>query len=188
MANPERIIYPTPRYVQEFHDVLIKLRGDRGWMSKGMVEGSIEWVKTDVYKFIPFPSLISKISALMYALINFHPFTDGNKRTALMATAFFCFINGYELTITNDAPEFTKSVATRTADNPDHDTKLEIQNIADWLKPRMYTNALLRLTFRLMYFGLRNSNEDVIFASRSWQVYYRTWYNETMKRLKEGMR
>jgi len=189
LAHPNRIIYPTPKYVQDFHDVLIKLRGDQGWMSKGMVEGSIEWVKTDVYHFIPFPSLLSKISALMYAYINFHPFTDGNKRTALMTTAFFCFINGYDMTITDDAPEFTKDVARRTADNSDHDTATEIQNISSWLGSRIKSNLGLRLTYRLMYSSLpKDASEEVIFASRSWQIYYKTWYNQTKSRLERHIR
>ena len=154
-----------------------------------MVEGSIEWVKTDVYQYIPFPSLLSKISALMYAYINFHPFTDGNKRTALMTTAFFCFINGYEMNITDDAPEFTKNVAMRTADNPDHNTALEIHNISDWLRPRITSNLGLRLTFRVMYFGLpKDASEDVIFESGAWQTYYKTWYGQAKSRLERHIR
>lgn len=153
-------------------------------MSKGMVEGCIEWVKTDVYRFVPFPGPLSKISALMYAYINFHPFTDGNKRTALMTTAFFCFINGYEMTITDDAPEFTKEVAKRTADSENHDTATEIQNISDWLRPRVKSNLGLRFTFYLMYANLPSDvSEEVIFESRPWQTYYKTWYNLAKQRL-----
>jgi death-on-curing family protein len=189
MANPDRIIYPTPKYVQDFHDVLIKPRGYQGWVSRGMVQGCIEWVKTDVYQFIPFPTLLTKISALMYAYINFHPFTDGNKRTALMTTTFFCFINGYEMTITDDAPEFTRDVARRTADNLDHDTAAEIQNISDWLEPRMSTDRLLRFTNRMIHLGLpKDASEEVIFASPQWRIYYRFWYSETMNRLMRYIR
>ena len=149
-----------------------------------MVEGSIEWAKTDVYHFIPFPSLLSKISALMYAYINFHPFADGNKRTALMTTAFFCFINGYEMTISDDAPEFTRDVAKRTADTPNHDTATEILHISNWLRPKITSNLGLRVTFRLMYSTLpKGATEKEMFESRAWQIYYRTWYSQTQKRL-----
>ena len=116
----------------------------------------------------------------MYAYINFHPFADGNKRTALMTTAFFCFLNGYELRITDDAPLFTKDVASRTADTEGHDTATEIRNIENWLKPRIISNYSLRLTFRLMYLGIpKNATEDQIFASRSWRTYYDLWYGKT---------
>jgi death-on-curing family protein len=150
MANHSktaRILYPTAKYVQDFHDTLIKERGDRGWMSKGMVEGCIEWVKTDVYNFIPFPSLLAKAGALAYAYINFHPFTDGNKRTALMTTAFFFFINGYTLTITDDAPEVTKEIAKRTADTPNHSAAKEIIRISDWLRSKVNATRYQRLTY-----------------------------------------
>ncbi len=79
-SSGQIILYPTRQFVQDFHDLLIKERGDQGWMSKGMVDGCIEWVKTDVFNFVPFPGLLTKAGALMYAYINFHPFTDGNKR------------------------------------------------------------------------------------------------------------
>ena len=32
-----------------------------------------------------FPNFISKVAALIHSLIVFHPFADGNKRTALVA-------------------------------------------------------------------------------------------------------
>ncbi len=101
-----------------------------------------------------------------------------------MTTAFFCFINGYELTITDDAPEFTKEIAKRTADDSNHDTATEIQYISDWLKPRSKSNLGLRFTFYLMNLNLpKDATEGVIFESRPWQTYYKTWYNLAKQRL-----
>lgn len=44
-----------------------------------------------------YPDLFSKASALAHSLILNHPFVDGNKRTAIVSTARFLFINGFKL-------------------------------------------------------------------------------------------
>jgi len=85
------ILYPIPSNVIDFHNIVIKQRGSAGYMSPGMVEGCIEWARTDVYNFVPFPTLLKRAAATMYAYITFHPFADGNKRTSLMTTSFFSF-------------------------------------------------------------------------------------------------
>jgi len=89
---------------------------------------------TDVYQFIPFPSLLSKAAALMYAYTCFHPFADGNKRTALMTTSFFLEMNSYSLDIPDDAPEFARELAMRTLDTVGHDPTSKIRRVANWLK------------------------------------------------------
>ncbi len=48
-----------------------------------------------------YPALWDKAAVLCEALVNYHVFVDGNKRTALIAAARFLFLNGYELTATN---------------------------------------------------------------------------------------
>src|SRR5579859_6314736 len=89
--------YPTPEDVGTLHGIIIEQRGTKGWMSKGMVKGCLEWASTYVFNMKPFPTLLLQASALMYGFISFHPFADGNKRTALMTTAFFLFLNGHSL-------------------------------------------------------------------------------------------
>ena len=41
-----------------------------------------------------FPDLFSKVAALVHAIIAFHPFADGNKRTALVAGDVVCASTG----------------------------------------------------------------------------------------------
>lgn len=183
-SSGQIILYPTRQFVQDLHDLLIKERGDQGWMSKGMVEGCIEWVKTDVFNFIPFPGLLTKAGALMYAYINFHPFTDGNKRTALMTASFFFFINGYRFSIPNNAPEFTKDIATRTADTPDHEPSIEIGRISNWLKPSVNASRSMRLLYLVVKSTLpQNATEDMVFASPAWRAYFETWHTSTTERI-----
>ncbi len=86
------ILYPSSTHIEDFHSTLIKQRGETGYVSTGMVEGCLEWAKTEVFNFTPFPGLLKRAAAIMYAYITFHPFADGNKRTGLMTTSFFFFI------------------------------------------------------------------------------------------------
>lgn len=67
-----------------------------------------------------------KASCYFESLARNHPFIDGNKRTAVLATARFLFLNGYELTASNKALEnFTLRVVVK---------KIELPKIAVWLK------------------------------------------------------
>jgi len=113
---------------------MIAQRGEAGYVSEGLVQGALDWAMTDVYQFIPFPSLLLKAAALMYAYTCFHPFADGNKRTALMTTSFFLEINSYFFDIPDDAPEFAKELALRTLDTREHEPSFEIRRVAEWLR------------------------------------------------------
>lgn len=128
------VFFPTARVVDVFHRIVITQRGEAGYVSEGLVKGALEWAMTDVYKFIPFPSLLLKAAALMYAYTCFHPYSDGNKRTALMATSFFLELNSYSLEIPDDAPEFARELALRTLDTTEHDPSFEIKRVAKWLR------------------------------------------------------
>ncbi len=47
------------------------------------------------------PSIFDLAAAYGYGIVQRHPFTDGNKRTGLVVSALFLYLNGWEL----DAPE-----------------------------------------------------------------------------------
>jgi death-on-curing protein len=49
-----------------------------------------------------YPDALSKATALCLAIVRSHPFSDGNKRVALVALDTFLASNGYTLTVTND--------------------------------------------------------------------------------------
>lgn len=75
----------------------------------------------DLYK-----GVFLKAAVLLEAIINYHAFIDGNKRTGLIITGRFLHINGYELFATNKAIEkLALDVATKQMEN---------KNIAAWLK------------------------------------------------------
>lgn len=76
---------------------------------------------TDLY-----PDLFLKAAVFYESLVNYHVFTDGNKRTGFAAMARFLYINGYELLVTDkEIVNYTLSIVT---DNPD------LADIATWIK------------------------------------------------------
>jgi death on curing protein len=71
-----------------------------------------------------FPELLDKIAVLIHSIINFHPFADGNKRTALIAADVCLKLNGIRLKSTPDVEPFFWSIARG---------EQSIENIKDWL-------------------------------------------------------
>ncbi len=58
--------------------------------------------------------IYTKAAALAEAIVNYHVFIDGNKRTAFVATARFLAVNGYRFTATNKEVEKTMiAIATK---------------------------------------------------------------------------
>jgi len=51
------------------------------------------------------PTLVEKAAALGFALIQNHPFVDGNKRTGHALMEVFLLLNGYEIQATEDEQE-----------------------------------------------------------------------------------
>jgi death-on-curing protein len=112
-----------------FHSILIDLYKNTKdpitlGLSKSMVNVCVERPVTDIYDLIPFPHLLHKATILMDSIIRFHPFTDGNKRVALLATYYFLYWNGYDLIIPEGAANFTVEIA---------EGKQNLNNILSWI-------------------------------------------------------
>ena len=52
-----------------------------------------------------YPSIYDKAAQLCYGIANNHPFTDGNKRTALHSMYIYLIINGLDITATQQDVE-----------------------------------------------------------------------------------
>jgi death-on-curing protein len=52
-----------------------------------------------------YPTLIEKVAALGFSLINNHPFVDGNKRIGHVAIEVTLLMNGYEIQAEVDTQE-----------------------------------------------------------------------------------
>ncbi len=109
-------IWLNKDWLKFFHETLVNLYRDAEYPitlghSEGMLEVCVERPLVSIYDFIPFPHILHKATILMETMICFHPFIDGNKRTALLSVFFFLYWNGYNLHIPEDAADFTIEIA-----------------------------------------------------------------------------
>lgn len=85
------------------------------------------------YNNTPFPDIYSKAASIMEAIIRWHPFADGNKRTALLATSIYLDINGYHLIVPLSAVRFTVEIAKNKKTDTKSNAKL-MGKITKWIR------------------------------------------------------
>lgn len=108
-----------------YHDVddLLALAGvvlggapavrDLGLLESAVARPQSSYLGAELYATVPL-----KAAALMHSLAKNHALIDGNKRLALSALLTFLWMNGRQLTMTNDeAFVFTKQVARGELDD-----------------------------------------------------------------------
>jgi len=108
--------------------VIEKTGGVQGITNPGGLESALARPFTRFGGVELFPDLASKIAALIHSLIAFHPFADGNKRTALVAADVCLRLNGYRLIPSDEVEPFFWAVARG---------EKGIDMIAQWLRGHM---------------------------------------------------
>lgn len=87
------IIYPTYDDLLDKHnEVIRKSGGTMGVFNENLLRGFIEFIQNDVY----YPSFEEKLTHLVFSIAKNHGFCDGNKRTAIIAGAFFLELNAFD--------------------------------------------------------------------------------------------
>lgn len=126
------IYYLSLDVVVAIHDEMIELYGGSfGIRDLGLIESAISRPQASFSGQDLYPTIFGKAAALFHSLMFNHAFVDGNKRTTIVATARFLFINGYELEVADE--EF---VAFPLRVENKH---LSIEEIAKWLKEHVKT-------------------------------------------------
>ena len=95
--------------VQDIHELHTQLE-DEFVLSSGVRDENLlaSAVNTPFQTFMGndlYPSIYDKAAQLCYGIANNHPFTDGNKRTALHSMYVYLIINGYDITATQQDVE-----------------------------------------------------------------------------------
>jgi death on curing protein len=104
----------------QVHDRIIeKSGGMSGINNPGQLESSLTHLQNDDY----YPDFVDKLTYLVFALVKFHVFSDGNKRSSIALGAYFLELNGYRIT-----KKFTR----------------EMENIVVWLAENKIKEELLR--------------------------------------------
>jgi death on curing protein len=98
--------------------------GVHGVINAGALESSLLRPFTSFGGRELFPAANDKIAALIHSIIAFHPFADGNKRTALVAADTVLRLNGRRIRPGPDVEEFFWSIARG---------EQTLESIAGWL-------------------------------------------------------
>jgi death-on-curing protein len=97
--------YLTPADLIAIHELLMgEFGGMRGITEAGFgrLEAAAAAPQASMFGEELFAGVPSKAAALCRAIVRAHPFTDGNKRVALVALDLFLNANGCALAATND--------------------------------------------------------------------------------------
>jgi death-on-curing protein len=121
-----KIKYMSLEEILRLHfQVIEDFGGSHGIRDEGRLKSVVQAPKQIVLGEHQYPSLCEKAAVYLRNIIGDHPFTDGNKRTAVTVCGVFLLRNGYDLKATpKDLENFVVQVAT------DH---LTIDEIAAWL-------------------------------------------------------
>jgi death on curing protein len=112
--------------VTAIHDEAIyEFGGLAGIRDFGLLESALDRPRNRL-AYEPKSTLFELAATLCVGLAKNHPFIDGNKRTALLATRAFLFLNGDALEPTEEDEVLTMVAVA--------DSSLSEQQLADWLR------------------------------------------------------
>lgn len=126
--RPQTFRWLSVEEVLSIHDALVvdfARSGDPiappGFRSRHLVESAVFRPQTGLEGILKYPTIETSAAALLCALINNHPFHNGNKRTALVSVLAFLDQNGLVLTCTADELfQFVFLIAMHNLDRGHH--------------------------------------------------------------------
>lgn len=99
--------------LNKHNEVIEKSGGVTGVFNEGLLKGCLEFIKDDVY----YPDFEDKITHLVFSIAKNHGFYDGNKRTAIVAGAYFLELNAYDQYIIDAFMQNMEGVVLLAAQN-----------------------------------------------------------------------
>lgn len=85
------------------HSEILKISGGlSGVRDIGLLESAVNKPHMHVFGVESYRTIYAKAAAILESIALFHPFVDGNKRTAMASADFYLFLNGINLQMTNE--------------------------------------------------------------------------------------
>jgi len=98
----EEPIFLTVEHILAIHDrVIEEFGGDPTVRDRGLLESAVMMPAARYAGKFLHPDLSAMAAAYLFHLCRNHPFTDGNKRTALTAAEVFLLLNDHQLKAAN---------------------------------------------------------------------------------------
>lgn len=117
--------YLSLQEVLELHDRMIQAMGGLSGVNPkqiALLDSALTQIQNDDY----YPRFIDKLTHIMFACVKFHPFIDGNKRTALLLGRTFIKIN-YPASLPTDFYQKLEDIIVSVAS--DETSKDELKQI-----------------------------------------------------------
>ena len=170
------MLYPTESFVKKAHQNIIEsLGGESGILNESNLKSAVERPFTFTYGFEPFKDVVSKASALSYAIIAWHPFVDGNKRTAVFMLEDMLEANRYYIAVPPYIVKYTVQAAL-TEESPGFITEQEFtQRISKLCSKNKTAHLFKRIKYEVVP-GLW-LRWTIFIASRIWRTYKETIEN-----------
>lgn len=124
----ERELLDIHKFVSEHFSIPVEVK------DPGLVKAIIERPDTKLYgDHTPYKTVFQKAASIMEATIRWHPFFDGNKRTALTAAVRYLHKNNYSMIIPFSTVRYTVEIA-KNPNNDEESTRQLIDEIAKWME------------------------------------------------------
>lgn len=108
--------------------------GSIGVREPGLLQSIVNKPQSGFGNHELYPGVFLKAAVSYEAIVNYHVFIDGNKRTGFAVMARFLSINGYEIQVADkELEDYTIFIATT---NPD------LADVAAWIKKHSKTGSL----------------------------------------------
>lgn len=139
-------MYVTSEQAIAIHEALVvffEKDGDpifpSGVKDNNMLESALFRPQTAIGVTEKYKSLDDKAAALLIALIQNHPFHNGNKRTALVSTLVFYDMNDYTLLLDKEETyNFLMDIAKGEINGIDKNDEKFLSQVSKWLRDRKY--------------------------------------------------
>lgn len=119
--------YLSVEEVVEINKIVTTLSGgSHGLRDSGLLQSITLKPQTSHSGKELYPDIYLKAAVLFEAIVNYHVFIDGNKRTGFAALAVFLHQNGYDLTVKNAE---IVTLCLQTANK-----ELDLAEVATWVK------------------------------------------------------
>lgn len=104
--------------------------GTHGVLNNGVLQSIIERPKGQFGGVFLFPDIFSAAATYIESISRFHPFMDGNKRTAFACGVRFLYLQGYDVIVSNQE---VVVVMLQVAQG-----QKDVNQIADWLRKNSF--------------------------------------------------
>jgi death on curing protein len=119
LASYQDLTYDDIVNIHDDVQAQFSTRIERGIQNKGLLKSIVKRPSQKHYNHEHFADIYSKCASLMEAIIQWHPFVDGNKRTALVAAQTYMNKNNYVLVTPYSSIRFTVLIAQKKKDHED---------------------------------------------------------------------